>query len=92
MQSYLPGSRILLFGSHARGDNNKHSDYDLLVITPEMQSQKEKLSYYGQLDRAIVRAIHAPIDLLIYSEEEIIVKKELKGHIVRYAIMEGVVL
>ena len=89
---YLPGSRILLFGSHARGDNNNHSDYDLLVITPNMQSHKEKLSWSSQLDRAIVKAIHAPIDLLIYSEDEILQKQLLPGHIVRTAITEGIAL
>ena len=89
---YLPCSRVLLFGSHARGDHNIHSDYDLLVITPNELSQKEKLNWGSQLDRAIVKAIHAPIDLLLYSEFEIQQKQLLPGHIVRAAMKEGIVL
>jgi len=90
--AYLPGCRILLFGSHARGDNDKHSDYDLLVITPNLLSQKEKISWSNQLDRAIVKAIHAPIDLLMYSEDELLQKQQLPGHIVRYAMKEAIAL
>lgn len=90
--SYLPDCRILLFSSHARGDNDKHSDYDLLVITPNILTQREKLSWSSQLDRAIVKAIHAPIDLLMYSEDEINEKRSLPGHIVRTAIREGITL
>jgi len=88
----LPGARVLLFGSHARGDNDHHSDYDLLVITPNMLSRKEKLSWSSQLHKNIIKAIHAPVDLLMYSEAEIIEKQTLPGHIVRTAIKEGIAL
>ncbi len=90
--SYLPGVRIVVFGSRARGDDNADSDYDLLVITPNELSQKEKLSWSSQLDRAIVKAIHAPIDLLMYSENEIRQKQLLPGHIVRAAMRDGIAL
>lgn len=90
--SYLPGSRILLFGSRANGANDIHSDYDLLVITPNVLTQKEKLSWSSQIDHAIVKAIHAPIDLLLYSEKEVLEKQQLPGHIVRSAMREGVAL
>jgi len=92
VQGCLPGARVLLFGSHARGDNDHHSDYDLLVITPNMLSRKEKLSWSSQLHKNIIKAIHAPVDLLMYSEAEIIEKQTLPGHIVRTAIKEGIAL
>lgn len=90
--SYLPDSRILLFGSRARGNSDIHADYDLLVITPNALTQKEKISCSSQIDRAIVKAIRAPIDLLLYSEKEILEKQQLPGHIVRAAMREGVAL
>lgn len=90
--SYLPGARILLFGSHARGSHDGHSDYDLLIITGGILTQKEKLNWSSTLNRAIVKAIHAPVDLLIYSEEEIHRKQDLPGHIVQSAIREGITL
>jgi predicted nucleotidyltransferase len=31
------GSRVILFGSHARGETHKHSDLDFLVIEPEVK-------------------------------------------------------
>lgn len=92
IRSLLPGSRIVLFGSHARGDYDNQSDYDLLVITPNPLTSKEKISWSSRLDRAIVNAIHAPVDLLLYSEDEILQKQLLPGHIVRSAIREGIVL
>jgi len=90
--SCLPGARILLFGSRARGDQHRHSDYDLLVITPNTFTPKEKLNWSSRLDRAIVEAIHAPVDLLLNSEEEVRQKQELPGHVVRTAVREGVAL
>jgi predicted nucleotidyltransferase len=30
-----PGTRVILFGSHARGEARKNSDLDFLVIEPE---------------------------------------------------------
>ena len=92
IRSFLPDSRILLFGSRARGNSDIHSDYDLLVITPNILTQKEKLSWSSQIDRAIVKAIHAPVDLLLYSEEEILQKQQLPGHIIRSAMREGIAL
>jgi predicted nucleotidyltransferase len=32
------GSRVIVFGSHARGDAGEHSDLDLLVIEPAVQN------------------------------------------------------
>lgn len=92
VQAFLPGSRILLFGSRARGDGDRHSDYDLLIITPETFTPQQKIHWSNRLDRAIVKAIKAPIDLLLNSEEEIIQKRELPGHIIQIALREGVVL
>src|SRR5882762_5537474 len=92
VQACLPGARIVLFGSHARGDHDRHSDYDLLIITPKTFSPQEKIHWSTQLDRAIVEAIEAPVDLLLNSDEEICQKQELPGHIIRTAIREGIAL
>jgi predicted nucleotidyltransferase len=92
VQACMPGSRILLFGSRARGDQDNHSDYDLLIITPETLTPQEKIQWSTRLDRAIVKAIKAPVDLLLNSEEEILQKQELPGHIIRSVVREGVAL
>lgn len=71
VQTCLPGSRVVLFGSHGRGQSDRHSDYDLLVVTPPTFTPREKANWSTRLDRAIVAAIHAPVDVLLYSEQEI---------------------
>jgi predicted nucleotidyltransferase len=88
----LPGARVVLFGSHARGEQDRHSDYDLLIITPVTYSPIEKIQWSTRLDNALIEAINAPVDLLLNSEEEIREKQELPGHIVRSAIREGIIL
>ncbi|MFI5160187.1 MAG: nucleotidyltransferase domain-containing protein [Sphingobacteriales bacterium] len=92
IQSYLPGSRVLLFGSRARGDEDHRSDYDLLIITPLTFTPLEKISWSTRLDRALIENIHIPVDLLLSSEEEVRQKQELPGHIIRSAMREGICL
>lgn len=92
VQGYLPGSRVVLFGSRARGQSHRHSDYDLLIITPKTFTPQEKINWSSKLDRAIVGAIHAPVDILLNSEEEVRQKQELPGHIIRSAVKEGLAL
>ena len=92
VQSILPETKVILFGSRARGDNNSHSDYDLLLITKKQYSVREKLNWRGKINRLLVSELHSPVDVLLNSETEINVKKNLPGHIVRWAIKEGVEL
>ena len=92
INNYLPDARILLFGSHARGDNDSQSDYDLLIITPNLMAKEERQIESRTLHRALVKGVHAPFDLLFFSEDEIKQKKELPGHIIGTAIREGIIL
>ncbi len=88
----LPGSRVLLFGSRARGDGDRFSDYDVLDITPQTFAPQEKIKLSTLLDHAINRALKIPVDLLINSEEEVREKQDLPGHVVRTAIREGITI
>jgi uncharacterized protein len=92
VQSILPEAKVILFGSRARGDNNKDSDYDFLLITKKQFSLREKLVFRAEINRLLVYALHSPVDILLNSEQEINEKKNLPGHIVRWAIKEGVEL
>src|SRR4051812_9761935 len=42
VQSILPDSKILLFGSQAKGNSTVSSDYDLLIVTPRQMAENEK--------------------------------------------------
>ncbi len=87
----LPGSRILLFGSRARQENSKDSDYDFMIITKDTLDIKQKRFLQSQLRKKLAQ--HGiPADILIQSEEEIINKKEIAGHIVREIMKEGVAI
>jgi predicted nucleotidyltransferase len=88
----LPESRVLLFGSRARGDGDRFSDYDLLVITQQTFTPREKIRLSTLLNHAINKALKIPVDLLVNSEEEVREKQELPGHVVRTAIREGIML
>ena len=42
VQGFLPAAEVLLYGSVARGAQGPESDYDILVLTDEPLSKKEK--------------------------------------------------
>ena len=88
MHDCLPGARILLFGSRARGDGDRYSDYDLIIITPETFTPLGKIKLSTHIDKAIVNTIKIPADLQINSEEEVNQKQEISGHIIRVAVKE----
>jgi len=92
VRSVIPDARVLLFGSMARGDANRDSDYDVLVIIPTTLPPREKISWKGRIHRALVYALDAPVDVLLNSEEEIEWKSDVPGHIIRWALKEGVEL
>src|ERR1035437_7891722 len=92
VHSFLPQAKVLLFGSRARGDNQSESDYDVIVITETSLHLKDKITWQGKLRKALIKSLHAPVDVLINSEEEIRKKRKLPGHVVQYAMEEGVVL
>ena len=63
----LPGAKILLFGSRARGDHTQTSDYDLAVISEEATDKK---TLFSTLNKKIIQELNIPIDLVLYTPEE----------------------
>jgi hypothetical protein len=87
--SFLPGAKVFLFGSRARGQARMDSDYDLLIITNDTFAPRVKMDWESKIRKALVIALKAPFDVIIASEREIDEKKNLTGHIVQYAVREG---
>ena len=92
VHSFLPQAKVLLFGSRARGDNQLESDYDVIIITETSLHEKDKITWQGKLRKALIKSLQAPVDVLINSDEEISKKRKLPGHVVQYAMEEGIML
>lgn len=92
MHSFLPGAQVLLFGSRVKGQAHKDSDYDLLIVTDEVFSLKEKLSFSSKIRKALVWALDVPFDVLLKDTGEIERYKNAKGHIIYYALKEAVAI
>jgi uncharacterized protein len=88
---YIPDSRVLLFGSRARRDNNFDSDFDFLVITKIGMDIQTKRNLKSTIRKELAK-FKVPADILIQSEEEINLKKEITGHIIKQVLKEGVPL
>lgn len=80
--------KVILFGSHARGDARPDSDVDLLVVMPVKGSRRE-----AQLEvRRALHDIRVPKDVIVTTPEEFEWRKETVGTIERPASREGKVL
>ncbi|HEX6900443.1 MAG TPA: nucleotidyltransferase domain-containing protein [Thermoanaerobaculia bacterium] len=84
--------RIILFGSHARGEARPDSDVDLLVIEREdFGKQRSRRREASLLWRALAR-FPVPKDIMVYSQAEADAWQDSPGHIVAQALREGRVL
>jgi len=82
---------IVLFGSQSRGNANKNSDIDLLVIgeRPDSDSWSRRRAI-GNIRRSLPGDI--PVDVLFYTPEEVNRWKDTTNHIIREALAEGSIL
>jgi uncharacterized protein len=80
--------KIILFGSHARGDSGADSDVDLLVVMHVEGSVVEQ-----RLDiRQALHHIPVPLDVIVTTPEEFGWRKDVVGTIEWPATREGKVL
>ena len=80
--------KIILFGSHARGEATAQSDIDLLVVLPELAHPREMtVSILGALgDLPIAK------DIVVTTPTEIAEYGDLVGRVLRPALREGKVI
>ena len=77
--------RILLFGSQARGDADKHSDVDLLVVMPDGTDKRRAAIEM----RRVVRDLLVAKDIVVTTPDEIARRGNLVGTVLRPALREG---
>ncbi len=85
---YSP-EKVILFGSRARGDFTKDSDYDIIVVSKDFQ----KIDFY---ERAVAlyhlkRGTPAAMDIICLTPEEFEHKKTQIGTI-QEAVREGIII
>lgn len=80
--------KVILFGSHARGQARPGSDVDLLVVMP---FEGSKLEQRLQIRRAL-HDLPLPVDVIVTSPEDFAWRKDVVGTIEWPATREGKVL
>lgn len=77
--------RIILFGSHARGDAGHDSDLDLLVIEEDVPDRAREMVRL----RRLLRPLRVPVDILVYSTDEVRRWGGQPGSALYWALREG---
>jgi len=88
LQKKIDIKKMVLFGSYARGDYKKHSDVDLIIVSPNFKKirfPKRSWDFYNLWN------IDLPVDYLCFTPEEF-EKQKKKVSIVSMALKEGIVI
>lgn len=80
--------RIIVFGSHARGDARTDSDIDLLVV---MKPGVDRVAEMVRLNR-VLSPLRLPVDLLVVGEDVFRYWSDTPGNVYSAALLEGRVL
>jgi predicted nucleotidyltransferase len=80
--------RIVLFGSHARGDARDDSDLDFLVIETKVEDRAKEMVRL----RRLLRPMRIPVDILVYSSDDVARWGGQPGSALYWALKEGCVV
>jgi predicted nucleotidyltransferase len=82
---------IVLYGSVARGEAKRDSDIDILVVRPDLQRAREKLSEIRS-DFSYEQNYTFFISLVHYSREELYKLTQIGSPFIQNIVREGVIL
>lgn len=80
-----PEARVILFGSHARGDAGPRSDLDFLVVEPSVDDPTEESVRL----RRTLRGLGLFADVIVVSEREAEKWGNVRGSLIHAALSEG---
>jgi uncharacterized protein len=87
--AYFKPRRVILFGSHARGDASPHSDNDLLVVVAD-DTPADKVTLRVGVEAR--RGYHGPADVIPVHEATYQRKARIPGTLSRATSREGIVV
>ncbi len=85
----LRPERIYLFGSRAREDTGKDSDYDLFVVLPSLNEPGHRIA---QRAHSLLWDLGTAVDILIWTREAFDSRLHLKASLPATVIREGSLL
>jgi len=85
-------NKIILFGSYANGTAQPDSDLDFLIVEDgPFNAQRSRESEMVKLWE-VCFDYNIPLDFLVYTPEEIDQWKDVRNHVIAYALKDGKVL
>ena len=86
--SAVQPEKIIVFGSYAYGTPSKESDLDLLVIMPSDEPMHSRVTKI----RKLVRDIHIPKDIIVYTPQEVEKWKDASAAFITTVVRKGKVI
>lgn len=80
-----PRTKVILFGSQSRGDADAGSDFDILVIEPEVSNAAAESVRL----RGLLRGLGVPIDVVVVDAPKADRRRMVRGTMVERAFREG---
>ena len=88
VEAFQP-ERIYLFGSKARSDKSKDSDYDLMIVVPDNAPPEKRRS---RLAYQTLRGTRVAADVLVLPHQAFESRLHLKASLPATVIREGILL
>jgi predicted nucleotidyltransferase len=88
---HLPGAKVILFGSRAKGIYDDRSDYDVLAVADKNLTPEEIKIIRSKIRRDLAE-MFIPIDIIVTCQNEVQQKAALTNHIINEALATGIAI
>jgi len=88
LKKAAPGSTIILFGSHARGEAGEKSDLDIMVVEEEVKARRKEMVRLSD----VLRPLGIPVDIIVTSRKNFEAWKKFPGTLIHQVAKRGKIL